>query len=152
MALINCPECDHTVSDRATSCPKCGFPLNGVSNSKVNDQEPNPSEAFTPTQREKAVITKVWKSSESQTDNTLEHKPLISPVRFAIGMIINLFVSGAGWILAPAGHKLFGLALITAWLLMSLFGSETVQFLAIVLNIISAVIFGSRFRNYVGKT
>ena len=27
MALIKCPECGHEVSDRATSCPKCAFPL-----------------------------------------------------------------------------------------------------------------------------
>lgn len=27
MALIKCPECEHSVSDRAISCPFCGFPL-----------------------------------------------------------------------------------------------------------------------------
>ena len=27
MALIKCPECDNDVSTKATSCPKCGFPL-----------------------------------------------------------------------------------------------------------------------------
>ena len=26
MALINCPECGKEVSDKATSCPKCGAP------------------------------------------------------------------------------------------------------------------------------
>lgn len=28
MALINCPECNHQVSDRAATCPNCGFTLN----------------------------------------------------------------------------------------------------------------------------
>ncbi len=28
MALILCPECGHSVSDRAFSCPSCGFPIN----------------------------------------------------------------------------------------------------------------------------
>ena len=28
MALINCLECDHTVSDKAVSCPNCGAPIN----------------------------------------------------------------------------------------------------------------------------
>jgi endogenous inhibitor of DNA gyrase (YacG/DUF329 family) len=28
MALIQCPECGKTVSDRAGNCPSCGFPLN----------------------------------------------------------------------------------------------------------------------------
>lgn len=27
MALINCPNCNHKVSDKASSCPKCGFLL-----------------------------------------------------------------------------------------------------------------------------
>jgi hypothetical protein len=27
MALIECPECKHAISDRAVSCPSCGLPL-----------------------------------------------------------------------------------------------------------------------------
>ena len=27
MALINCNECGHEVSDKAPSCPKCGVPI-----------------------------------------------------------------------------------------------------------------------------
>lgn len=27
MALIRCPECEREVSDRASACPNCGFPL-----------------------------------------------------------------------------------------------------------------------------
>ena len=30
MALIQCPECQHAVSDRAASCPKCGFAIAGA--------------------------------------------------------------------------------------------------------------------------
>ena len=30
MALIKCPECGHTVSDKAPSCPNCGYPLTSV--------------------------------------------------------------------------------------------------------------------------
>ena len=28
MALISCPECEHSVSDKAFSCPSCGYPMN----------------------------------------------------------------------------------------------------------------------------
>lgn len=28
MALINCPECNTQVSDKAKECPKCAFPIN----------------------------------------------------------------------------------------------------------------------------
>jgi ribosomal protein L40E len=27
MALINCPECEARISDRAVACPHCGYPL-----------------------------------------------------------------------------------------------------------------------------
>lgn len=30
MALINCPECNNKVSDKASNCPRCGFPLSEV--------------------------------------------------------------------------------------------------------------------------
>lgn len=28
MALILCPECEHSISDKAFSCPSCGYPIN----------------------------------------------------------------------------------------------------------------------------
>ena len=28
MALIKCPECGKQISNKATSCPDCGFPMN----------------------------------------------------------------------------------------------------------------------------
>ena len=31
MALIKCSECGHEVSDKAASCPKCGAPIAGAS-------------------------------------------------------------------------------------------------------------------------
>jgi hypothetical protein len=34
MALIECPECKHTISDRAVSCPSCGVPLSSTSTSR----------------------------------------------------------------------------------------------------------------------
>lgn len=27
MALVECPECSHSISDKAQSCPQCGFPI-----------------------------------------------------------------------------------------------------------------------------
>lgn len=27
MAIIHCPECNNSVSDQATTCPKCGYPI-----------------------------------------------------------------------------------------------------------------------------
>lgn len=28
MALINCPECNKEISDKANNCPNCGYPIN----------------------------------------------------------------------------------------------------------------------------
>jgi len=30
MSLIKCPECRNDISDQAASCPRCGYPLRGV--------------------------------------------------------------------------------------------------------------------------
>ena len=40
--LISCPECNHSVSDRAISCPSCGFPINIISKTKNTALNRNP--------------------------------------------------------------------------------------------------------------
>lgn len=30
MALIKCPECGKEISDKASSCPNCGYPINNI--------------------------------------------------------------------------------------------------------------------------
>ena len=45
MALINCPECNNQISDKATNCPHCGYPLAFVKSEKNEDRissEPEP--------------------------------------------------------------------------------------------------------------
>lgn len=43
MALIRCPECSKEISDKATSCPGCGFPLNKNSNTNTVTPPPIPT-------------------------------------------------------------------------------------------------------------
>ena len=43
MSLINCPECGKEISDRASSCPNCGYPIcvsedNNTANTNQNQQ------------------------------------------------------------------------------------------------------------------
>jgi len=50
MALINCPNCGKTISDKAEVCPHCGMPLqnnNGVGNPVNAQQQPTPAPAPT---------------------------------------------------------------------------------------------------------
>lgn len=35
MALINCPECNKEISDKAYSCPNCGYPISKFSESEI---------------------------------------------------------------------------------------------------------------------
>lgn len=42
MALINCPECGSSVSDKAVQCPKCGYPLTPPSLSGGNTSMSGP--------------------------------------------------------------------------------------------------------------
>ena len=38
MALISCPECGNSVSDKAKACPKCGFPIEAIENQVVEEK------------------------------------------------------------------------------------------------------------------
>lgn len=50
MALIKCPECGKEISDRAVSCPHCGYPIKNLSREKESVNE-------------YAVILEVYKAS-----------------------------------------------------------------------------------------
>ena len=39
MALINCPECNHEISDKAGKCPNCGFPIPKISHCRLCGKE-----------------------------------------------------------------------------------------------------------------
>lgn len=39
MALINCPECESEISDKAKSCPRCGYPMNVENNGSKSLQQ-----------------------------------------------------------------------------------------------------------------
>ena len=42
MALVSCEECKREVSDRATTCPHCGFPIGATSSAAP--ASPNPQQ------------------------------------------------------------------------------------------------------------
>ena len=37
MALIKCPECGNQISDKATSCPHCGYPIASTKDNEINN-------------------------------------------------------------------------------------------------------------------
>lgn len=47
MALIDCPECSHKISDQSTSCPSCGFVNKSINTHKNrNSNKPKPEKKF----------------------------------------------------------------------------------------------------------
>lgn len=43
MALLKCPECTHDVSDKAASCPNCGYPMNMPTSTKPRIRNGKPT-------------------------------------------------------------------------------------------------------------
>ena len=43
MALLKCPECTHDVSDKATTCPHCGYPMNSPTSTKPRIRNGKPT-------------------------------------------------------------------------------------------------------------
>lgn len=43
MALLKCPECTHDVSDKALTCPNCGYPMNMPSSTKPRVRNGKPT-------------------------------------------------------------------------------------------------------------
>lgn len=43
MALLKCPECTHDVSDKALTCPNCGYPMNMPSSTKPRIRNGKPA-------------------------------------------------------------------------------------------------------------
>lgn len=43
MALLKCPECTHDVSDKALTCPNCGYPMNTPSSTKPRIRNGKPT-------------------------------------------------------------------------------------------------------------
>jgi len=51
MALINCPECNSEVSDKAISCPKCGCPIASPSTQDITPVQPEEPTTIQATQK-----------------------------------------------------------------------------------------------------
>ena len=43
MALLHCPECKHDVSDKAATCPHCGYPMNSPTGTKPRVRNGRPT-------------------------------------------------------------------------------------------------------------
>lgn len=53
MALIKCPECNHEISDTATTCPNCGYP---IKRKQHVDTFKNSTQSFTQKYKKQIVV------------------------------------------------------------------------------------------------
>lgn len=85
MALVKCPECGNQVSDRASACPKCGYPFNQIKPTQERmEKSPNPpdgrvdfvqirNESITPqTALESQGINKLYRISKTGSPDGLQ--------------------------------------------------------------------------------
>ena len=61
MALINCPECGSSVSDKASACPKCGYPIQDYlhSGGEASSSEFAEAEGMSPVSAENKITETV---------------------------------------------------------------------------------------------
>lgn len=59
MTLIDCPECNHDVSDLAVACPHCGFPVSAVIKQAVVEVTDG-DRAMSVRQQQAVAKLKVW--------------------------------------------------------------------------------------------
>ncbi|RFF30584.1 zinc-ribbon domain-containing protein [Wenzhouxiangella sediminis] len=99
MALIDCPECGHQVSDKASTCPSCGV---GISEAKEAQSAGEP-------------ITTV-----QQTSKKFKQQALLAAVVIAAGIMIVFSNGGStsdaiGWTITLIGFGWLIVARINVW-------------------------------------
>lgn len=89
MALIICPECQQQISDQATVCPKCGFPLQMTLASELDTTSDEPTASITPNETASPVTAAPVKGKRV--------KPviigIIAVVCIALVAIVALFIN-----------------------------------------------------------
>ena len=77
MALIKCPECEQTISDKASKCPKCGYPIQEYLGGKTEESQ---------TENFNDASVNTVNSADIQQDSTQKKskkKPLLHYLLFA---------------------------------------------------------------------
>lgn len=95
MALIQCPECGRSISDRAPICPKCGYPLQEYLNSKAEE---------TQTESTNDTSVQVENSADIQqapTQKKSKKKLLIAVLAVCVVVVVALGIVLGSSLIAP---------------------------------------------------
>lgn len=150
MALVDCPECNRNVSDKAVSCPNCGYPISTSIAKSVEDvRKVQPVQTY---RSGETAPAKVWvPSAEGQIANADNRKEPMGLLRYVMGIFLNIPIGGVGWLLAPGGQKWFAALFIALWTLTSFLDDSTRTLAIGAVNIGSAIYFGTKFKKLVGN-
>lgn len=93
MEIINCPECNQNISDKAVACPYCGYPINNLDSSNKLEVVPKIIECE---ENEKTTEVQYIKTTEvNKKENKIlnkinNHKSLITIVACTLAIVMSL--------------------------------------------------------------
>jgi uncharacterized membrane protein YvbJ len=94
MALTQCNECGHEVSDKAATCPKCGNPIARTHNPKETGER---------------VVT------VQATAKSIKTQQLLATILCCVGIVLIIAENSAGALLVVGGIGWFILTRFMAW-------------------------------------
>lgn len=104
MALINCPNCGKTISDKAEVCPHCGMQLLNQTSTPAPDQAPAPAPA--PVQNQNPTPDPTPYPNQGTGEPYPQYpmnEPVESPKKSNKGLIIGLVAALAALLLIGGG-------------------------------------------------
>ncbi len=96
MALIACPECQKQISDQATACPQCGYPLRERQQQQAAPTPPpvkRPARPPTPAQRREETLPKASSGAEPTPSALVALNVLKIALCLCAGVVLFFFVA-----------------------------------------------------------
>ena len=97
MALMNCPECNKQISDKASNCPYCGYPL-ALLYSKENDKIIESTEIES---NNDGTVSTVTSTTDTPTENEIPVSGYKKGIKNFLGKQITLFNKKMPMIILP---------------------------------------------------